>query len=147
MARENESWGYKRIQGAAEQRGIPNWQKLSRQHPQRTRHRTSANCAGKQRVGQRILKSHWDVFQEFGLDAITLWFSKLIAYVFEPVSCDNAVVGDAVLGNNDAASCLVMLTVPIRQVPESTTQSSRGPPAARQPLTANFVRQLKPLRR
>ena len=67
-----------------------------------------------------------------------LWFSKLVGYVFESVSCDNACVVNAFVGSNDAASCLVVLTVPIQQVPESATQSSsRGPPSARQPTTSH----------
>ena len=44
-----------------------------------------------------FLRSHWDVFEEFGLEAITLWFSKLIVCVIEPASCDNAVVDGAVI--------------------------------------------------
>jgi transposase len=129
MARENESWGYKRIQGQLSNVGfrigktsVANILKAHGIEPAPTRRHTQSWIT--------FLRSHWDVFQESGLDAISLWSSKLIRYVLELVSCDNAVVGDAVLENNDAAPALVILTVPIRQEPESTTQSSRGPPVA-----------------
>jgi hypothetical protein len=128
MARENETWGYKRIQGELSnvalricKSSVANILKAHGIEPAPTRGRTTSWTI--------FLKSHWDVFQEFGLDAITLWFSKRIRCVLEPVSFDNAVVGDTVVGSNDAASCLVMLTIPIRHVSEPTTQSSRGPPA------------------
>ena len=128
MARENESWGYKRIQGQLSNVGfrigkssVANILKAHGIEPAPTRRQTTSWTT--------FLKSHFDVFQESGLDAITLWFSELIRYVLEPVADDNAVVGDAVVESSDAASCLVMLTVPIRQVPEAATQSSRGPPA------------------
>jgi transposase len=136
MARENESWGYKRIQGQLSNVGfrigkssVANILKAHGIEPAPTRRQTTSWTT--------FLKSHFDVFQESILDTLTLWFSKLIRYVLELVSCDNAVVGDAVLENNDAAPSLVILTVPIRQEPASTTQSSRGPPAAVQSTTSH----------
>jgi transposase len=131
MARENESWGYKKIQGQLSNVGfrigkssVANILKAHGIEPAPTRRQTTS--------WPTFLKSHFDVSKESGLEAITLWFSKLIGCVLEPASCDNAVVGEAVVGSSDVASCLVMLTVPIRPVPVSTTQSSRGPPAVGQ---------------
>jgi transposase len=131
MARENESWGYKRIQGQLSNLGfrigkssVANILKAHGIEPAPTRRQTTSWTT--------FLKSHFDVLQESGLDAITLWFSELIRYVLKPVACDNAVVGNADAGTSDVPACLLMLTDPIRQVPESATQSSRGPPSARQ---------------
>jgi hypothetical protein len=76
-------------------------------------------------------------FQEFGLEAMTFWFNKLIGYVLELISCDNAVVDDTVIEISDAATSPVILTAPIRQTPESTTRSSRGPPVVVQPLVSH----------
>jgi transposase len=136
MAKENESWGYKRIQGQLSNVGfrigkssVANILKAHGIEPAPTRRQATSWTT--------FLKSHFDVFQESGLDTLTLWFSKLIGCVLGAVSCDSEVAGDAVVKNNDAASFLVMLTVPIRQVPESATQSSRGPPSARQPTTSH----------
>ena len=127
MARENETWGYKRIQGQLSNVGyrigrssVANILKAHGIEPAPTRRRTTSWTT--------FLKSHWDSFQESGLEAITLWFSKLVAYVFKPESCDNVCVVDAVV-DNDAESWLVVLTVPMRRVPEPTPQSSRGPPS------------------
>ncbi len=132
MARENESWGYKRIQGQLSNVGfrigktsVANILKAHGIEPAPTRRQTP-NWA-------TFFKSHWDVLQESGLDAITLWFSKLIGYFSKPVSYHNTVVGDTALENGVAARSLVIVTVPIRHVAEPTTQSSRGPPAVVQP--------------
>jgi transposase len=128
MARENESWGYKRIQGQLSNLGfrigkssVANILKAHGIEPAPTRRQTTSWTT--------FLKSHFDVFRESGLDAITLWFSELIRYVLEPVADDNAVVGDAAVENGVATCSLVALTIPIRHVSEPTTQSSRGPPA------------------
>jgi hypothetical protein len=127
MARENESWGYKRNQGELSNVGlrvckssVANILKAHGIEPAPTRGQTTSWTT--------FFNSHWDIFQEFGLDAIKLCLSKLIAYVLAPVSC-----GDAVAENGDMASSLIILTVPIRHVTESSTQSSRGPPTIAQP--------------
>ena len=93
MARENESWGYKRIQGQLSNVGfrigktsVANILKAHGIEPAPTRRQTPS--------WETFFNSHWDVLQEWGLDAITLWFSKVIAYFSKPVSYDNTVVGD-----------------------------------------------------
>ena len=93
MARENESWGYKRIQGQLSNVGfrigktsVANILKAHGIEPAPTRRQTPS--------WETFFHSHWDVLQEWGLDAITLWFSKVIAYFSKPVSYDNTVVGD-----------------------------------------------------
>jgi hypothetical protein len=128
MARENESWGYKRIQGQLSNVGfrigktsVANILKAHGIEPAPLRRQAPSWAT--------FFNSHWDVLQESGLDAITLWFSKLIGCFSKPVSNDNAVVGDTALENSVATCSLATLTVPIRHVAESTTQSSRGPPA------------------
>ena len=136
MARENESWGYNRIQGQLSNVGfrigkssVANILKAHGIEPAPTRRQATSWTT--------FLKSHFDVFQEPGLDAISLWFSKLVGCVLEPVADDNAVVVNAVVGSSDVASCPLKFTDPIRQVPESATQSSRGPPSARQPTISH----------
>jgi putative transposase len=136
MARENESWGYKRIQGQLSNVGfrigkssVANILKAHGIEPAPTRRQTPSWAT--------FFISHWDVLQEAGLDAITLGFSKLIGYFSKPVSYDNTVVGDTALENGIAAPSLVVVTVPIRHVAEPTTQSSRGPPASVQPTISH----------
>ena len=128
MARENESWGYKRIQGQLSNVGfrigkssVANILKAHGIEPAPTRRQTTSWTT--------FLKSHFDVFRESGLDTLTLWFCELIRYVMDPVWCGNAIVGNAVEANTDATSSLVILSFSIRPVTVSTTQSSRGPPA------------------
>ena len=108
MARENESWGYKRIQGQLSNVGfrigkssVANILKAHGIEPAPTRRQTTSWTT--------FLKSHFDVFRESGLDTLTLWFCELIRYVMDPVWCGNAIVGNAVEANNDATSSLVML--------------------------------------
>jgi len=128
MAGENESWGYKRIQGQLSSVGfrigktsVANILKAHGIEPAPTRKQTTSWAT--------FLKSHFDVFRKSGLDAITLWFCELTRCVSRPVADDNAVVGNAVEANTDATSSLVILSFPKRPVTVSTTQSSRGPPA------------------
>jgi transposase len=132
MARENESWGYKRIQGQLSNVGfrigktsVANILKAHGIEPAPTRRQTPS--------WETFFNSHWDVLQEWGLDAITLCFSKVIAYFSKPVSYDNTVVGDTALENGVTAPSLVIVTVPIRHVAELPTHSSRGPPVVAPP--------------
>lgn len=128
MARENESWGYKRIQGQLSNVGfqigkssVANILKAHGVEPAPTRRQTTS--------WKTFLKSHFDSFQESGLESITLWFSKLIKYVLGPVADRNADVGDAAVENGVARCSFAAFTIPIRHLSEPTTQSSRGPPA------------------
>jgi hypothetical protein len=132
MARENESWGYKRIQGQLCNVGfrigktsVANILKAHGIEPAPTRRQTPS--------WETFFNSHWEVLQEAGLDAITLWFSKLIGYFSKPASHDNTIVDGTALENGVVAPSLVIVTVPIQHVAEQTTQSSRGPPSVIQP--------------
>lgn len=79
MARENESWGYKRIQGQLSNVGfrigkssVANILKAHGIESAPTRRQTTSWTT--------FLKSHFDVFRESGLDTLTLWFCELIRY-------------------------------------------------------------------
>ena len=79
MARENESWGYKRIQGQLSNVGfqigkssVANILKAHGIEPAPNRRQTTSWAT--------FLKSHFDVFRESGLDTLTLWFCELIRY-------------------------------------------------------------------
>jgi putative transposase len=79
MARENESWGYKRIQGQLSNVGfrigkssVANILKAHGIEPAPTRRQTTSWTT--------FLKSHFNVFRESGLDTLTLWFCELIRY-------------------------------------------------------------------
>jgi transposase len=136
MARENETWGYKRIQGQLSNLGfqickssVANILKAHGIEPSPTRRRTTSWTT--------FLKSHCDVIHESIVEATTLWFGKCIGYVIGSVSDEDSVGGEIVLQSSDTASCLVMLTVAMRQVPEPALQSSRGPPSARHRTTSH----------
>jgi transposase len=131
MARENESWGYKRIQGQLSNVGfrigktsVANILKAHGIEPAPTRRQTPNWTA--------FFHSHWDVLQESSLNALTLWLSNLIGYFSKPASHDT-VVGDTDFENSVPAPSLVIVTIPIQQVAKSPTQSSRGPPASALP--------------
>ena len=83
MARENQSWGYKRIQGQLSnvafrigKTSVANILKAHGIEPAPVRRQTPSWAT--------FFNSHWDVLQESGLDAITLWFSKLIGCFSKP---------------------------------------------------------------
>ncbi len=83
MARENGSWGYKRIEGALHNLGyaicsstVANILKQHGIEPAPTRKRTTS--------WSTFLKAHWDVFEGLDLDAITLWLSELAELRLRP---------------------------------------------------------------
>jgi hypothetical protein len=130
-----EDWGYKRIEGQLSNVGcrvckssVAKILKANGIEPAPTRRRTTS--------WNKFLKSHWDVFQESVVGAITLWFGETIRCVIEPVADENAAGREAVTESSDVESRFVTLTVPSWQTPESVTQSSRGPPSpGRSPIS------------
>ena len=75
MARENESWGYKRIEGQLRNVGyvicsstVSNILKRHGNEPAPSRKRTTS--------WSTFFKAHWDVFEGLDLATITLWFAN-----------------------------------------------------------------------
>ena len=132
MARENVSWGYKRIEGALHNLGyaicsstVANILKQHGIEPAPTRKRTTS--------WSTFLKAHWDVFEGLDLDAITLWLSELASYVFGHISHSRAIPCPAVVVSNDETLRPTTHTIRIFQIPETVTQPTRGPPTVAQP--------------
>ena len=128
MARENVSWGYKRIEGALHNLGyaicsstVANILKQHGIEPAPTRKRTTS--------WSTFLKAHWDVFEGLDLDAITLWLNKLVSYVFRHTSHSRAIPCPAVVESSDVTPSPTILAIQIARVPETATQPTRGPPS------------------
>jgi hypothetical protein len=129
MARENASWGYKRIEGALHNLGyaicsstVANILKQHGIEPAPTRKRTTS--------WSTFLKAHWDVFEGVDLSAITLWLSELVRYVLGAPVLTAERFGPAVEVSNDGAPHTTTHTIRIRifQVPGTATQTARAPP-------------------
>jgi len=129
MARENVSWGYKRIEGALHNLGyticsstVANILKKHGIEPAPARKRTTS--------WSTFLKAHWDVFEGLDLDAITLWLSELASYVFGHVSHSRAIPCPAVEGSNDVTPHPTTHTICVRpfHVPGTAIQPARPPP-------------------
>ncbi len=137
MARENVSWGYKRIAGELHNLGhtvcsgtVAN---ILRKHgippaPMRKR----------QLSWTTFLKSHLDVFEGIDLDAITLWLSELARYVFGHISHRRTISSPAVIVSNDEALRPTTHTIRIFQIPETITQPTRGQPTVASPSIAPY---------
>ena len=132
-ARENVSWGYKRIAGALHNLGYTicssTVANILKQHgippaPMRKR----------QLSWSTFLRSHLDVFEGLDLDAITLWLSELASCVFGHISHRRAIPRPAVVVSNDETLRPTTHTIRIFQIPETVTQPTRGPPTVAQPV-------------
>jgi hypothetical protein len=127
MARENVSWGYKRIEGALHNLGyticlstIANILKRPGIEPAPTRKRTTN--------WSTFLKSHWDVFDGLDWEAIILWASELARFVFGHISHSRVISPPADVENNDEAIDPTTYTLRIFQVPSTATHPARAPP-------------------
>lgn len=81
LARENESWGYKRIEGALDNLGfaicsstVANILKKHGIEPAPSRKRTTN--------WSTFIKAHWDVFEGIDVTTIALWFVGLARVIF-----------------------------------------------------------------
>jgi hypothetical protein len=82
MARENESWGYKRIEGQLRNVGyvicsstVANILKRNGIEPPPSRKRTTS--------WSTFFKAHWDAFESIDLATITLWFGEQARGIFD----------------------------------------------------------------
>jgi transposase len=132
MARENGSWGYKRIEGALQNVGYSIYSStvanILKQHgiePAPTRQRTTS--------WSTFIKAHWDVFNGLDLNAFTLWLSKLVRYVFGDTSHSGATSSPAVIASSEVTPHPTSRTIQIARVTETATQPTRGPPNVARP--------------
>jgi len=132
MARENASWGYKRIEGALSNVGydicsstVANILKQHGIEPAPTRKRTTS--------WSTFLKAHWDVFEGLELGAITLWLSELARYAFGRIPHSRAISCPAIVKSNDEAPGPRIIAIQIVRVPEKAAQPTRGPPTVARP--------------
>ena len=132
MARENVSWGYKRIEGALHNLGyaicsstVANILKQHGIQPAPTRQRTTS--------WSTFIKAHWDVFNGLDLNAFTLWLSKLVRYVFGDTSHSGATSSPAVVASSEVTPHPTSRTIQIARVTETATQPTRGPPNVARP--------------
>jgi putative transposase len=132
MARENVSWGYKRIEGAMSNLGYSicssTVANILKQHgigPAPTRKRTMS--------WSTFIGAHWDVFNGLDLNAITLWLSNLVRYVFGRTWNNKATPSPAVASSGEVASRPMSRTIQIFQFSEAATHPTRGPPAEPEP--------------
>ena len=133
MARENDSWGYKRIEGALHNLGyticsstVANILKQHGIEPAPTRMRTTS--------WSTFIKAHWDVFNGLDLNAIRLCLSKLVRYIFGHTSHSGANPSPAIEERGDLAPRPTILAIQIAHVPETASQPTRGPPTDSQPV-------------
>jgi hypothetical protein len=136
LARENVSWGYKRIEGALHNLGyaicsstVANILKQHGIEPAPTRQRTTS--------WSTFIKAHWDVFNGLDLNAFTLWLSKLVRCIFGQTSHSGATPSPAVVESGDVTPRPTPRTIQIFQVRETATQQTRGPPANAQPFISS----------
>ena len=132
MARENGSWGYKRIEGALQNVAysicsstVANILKQHGIEPAPTRMRTISWSTS--------IKAHWDVFNGLDLNAITLWLRKLVRYVFGRTLNNGATPSPAVAASGEVAPRPTSRTIQIIQFRETATHPTRGPPVDSQP--------------
>ena len=128
MARENASWGYKRIEGSLHNLGfticsstVANILKQHGIEPAPMRKQSLS--------WSTFLKSHLDVFEGLDLDAITLWLRELASYVMGHISHSSAIPCAAVVESNDVTPRPTTLAIQIVRVSEMATQPTRGPPS------------------
>lgn len=137
MARENESWGYKRIEGALHNLGysicsstVANILKRYGVEPAPSRKRTTS--------WSTFFKTHRDVLEGIELSAITLWLSGLARVLFVSRSSDPPIPLDTVPRSDDdevEASRGTMVAVDIRDFTDAaTTLPARPPPIPSVPL-------------
>jgi hypothetical protein len=132
MARENTSWGYKRIEGAMRNLGysicsstVANILKQQGIDPAPTRMRTMS--------WSTFIGAHWDVFNGLDLSAMTLWLSKLVRCLFGRTWNNGATPSAAVASSGEVASRPVSRTIRIFQSSEPATHPTRGQPAEPEP--------------
>ncbi len=131
MARDNVSWGYKRIEGQLRNVGyvicsstVANILKRNGIEPAPARKRTTS--------WSTFFKAHWDAFECINLATITLWFSKLAQGIFggeaenERAQCAKAARGDD--KPSDEASRLATLAISTRPI---EARPARPPPPIR----------------
>ena len=131
MARENESWGYKRIEGAMRTPGyaicsstVANILKRHGIEPAPTRKRTTS--------WSTFFKAHWDAFECINLATIILWFGELAEGIFggeaknERAHCATAAGSDD--KPSDEASRLATLAISTRP---TEARPARPPPPIR----------------
>jgi hypothetical protein len=128
MARENVSWGYKRIEGALHHLGYSicssTVANILRQHgiaPAPTR---------KQGLSwSTFLKSHLDVFDGIDLEAISLWLIELVTYLIGHISLDSESSRlTTTVESNDQTPRQRTLAFQIVRAPETATHPARVPP-------------------
>jgi transposase len=132
MARENASWGYKRIEGALHNLGyaicsstVANILKQHGIEPAPTRQRTIS--------WSTFLQAHWDAFDGLDLNAIILWLSGMARFVVSQLSPTGAIPCRAIVESREGAPRPTILAIHVARVPGTVTHLTRGPPTVGEP--------------
>ena len=135
MASENETWGYRRIEGAMQNIGFSICKStvanILRQHgipPAPTRKRQLSWCT--------FAKAHMDVFEGIDWNAIVLWLKHLTGNLADPTSPGKDVPCPEVGESSEERPCPIQPTIRLLQIPGNATHHTRAPPSICQPYHA-----------
>ena len=142
MARENVTWGYKRIEGALHNLGysicsstVGNILKQNGIEPAPSRQRT---------IGwSTFLKAHWDAFEGIDLDAIRLWLIEWLNCLFGKTSHSEAIPIAVETSQETAQETPKSIRVHILEVAHTATQLARAPPRTASGIPAISIRNIR----
>jgi hypothetical protein len=139
MARENESWGYKRIEGALHNLGyvicsstVANILKKHGIEPAPSRKRTTS--------WSTFFKAHWDVLEGLDLATITLWLGELARVIFGCGSNSQSTYYATTAKSDDESPSPTMLAICIPQVPDVAAHPARPPPIRPGTISSREIR-------
>jgi hypothetical protein len=142
MARENVSWGYKRIEGAMHNLGYSicssTVANILRQHgvdPAPRRQRTTS--------WSTFFKAHWDVFEGIDLHDIRLWIIEWLNGLFGTPSYREAIPIVAEASQEATQEIPKSIRIKILEVADTETQLARAPPNPGGPLPSMLTRDIR----
>jgi hypothetical protein len=127
MARENEGWGYKRIEGSLQNLGFSicstTVANILKQHgiapvPIRKRLLT----------WNKFFKAHWDVFSGIDLDAVKLWLGELVNLILGHFAQGTNVSKENFETKHDVIDFSLTPTSRVFQLPTTASPPTRAPP-------------------
>ena len=144
MARENESWGYKRIEGQLSNVGyvicsstVANILKRNGIEPAPSRKRSTS--------WSTFFQAHWDVFESIDLATMTLWFGELARGIFgcggknEQAHCATVATNDGQTSSGEALhTSTFAICIPPTRSPKA--HPARPPPIRRGSISSNIRR-------
>ena len=139
MARENESWGYKRIEGALHNLGyvicsstVANILKKHGIEPAPSRKRTTS--------WSTFFNAHWNVFEGLDLATITLWLGELARVIFGCGSNSQSTYYATTVKSDDEMPSPTTFAICIPQAPDAATHPARPPPIRPGTISSREIR-------